>query len=87
MSDLTVAFKRADKMQDLAASHGKGCNFEDEDRFSLGRRHIHQAIVYGFPLCFVSTSVATIVHYGFGMHAPYGFWSLPKSFGISGAFC
>ncbi|WP_170775659.1 tricarballylate utilization 4Fe-4S protein TcuB [Ruegeria lacuscaerulensis] len=84
MSDLIAAFKRAGKMQDLAAGHGEGCNFEDEDRFSQARRHIHQAIMYGFLLCFASTSVATIMHYGFGLHAPYGFWSLPKLFGISG---
>ncbi|MEM6891369.1 MAG: hypothetical protein AAF636_25060 [Pseudomonadota bacterium] len=24
------------------------------------------------------------MHYVFGMYAPYGFWSLPKLFGISG---
>jgi citrate/tricarballylate utilization protein len=40
--------------------------------------------MYGFLLCLASTSVATILHYAFGLHAPYGFWSLPKLFGVSG---
>ena len=84
VADVTAAFKRVGKMQDLAAGHGEGCNFEDEDRFSQARRHIHQAIMYGFLLCFASTSVATVLHYGFALHAPYGLWSLPKLFGISG---
>ncbi len=83
-ADLKAAFKRAGTMQDLAAGHGEGCNFEDEDRFSHARRHVHQAIMYGFLLCFASTSVATAMHYGFGLHAPYGFWSLPKLLGVSG---
>lgn len=84
LADITGAFGRAAKMQDLAAGHGEGCNFEDEDRFSQGRRHVHQAIMYGFLLCFASTSVATVLHYAFDMHAPYPLFSLPKLFGISG---
>jgi citrate/tricarballylate utilization protein len=84
MFDVMAAFKHAGEMQDLAAGHGEGCNFEDEDRFSQTRRHIHQAIMYGFLRCFASTSVATVMHYGFGLHAPYGFWTLPKLFGIFG---
>ncbi len=82
--DLKAALSRAAKMQDLAAGHGEGCNFEDEDRFSQARRHVHHAIMFGFLLCFASTSVATIMHYGFDLHAPYGFWSLPKLFGVTG---
>lgn len=84
LGDITGAFGRAAKMQDLAAGHGEGCNFEDEDRFSQGRRHVHQAIMYGFLLCFASTSVATLMHYFFDMPAPYTLFSLPKLFGISG---
>lgn len=84
LSDLSAALSRTAKMQDLAAGHGEGCNFEDEDRFSQTRRHVHHAIMYGFLLCFASTCVATIMHYGFDLHAPYGFWSLPKLFGVSG---
>jgi citrate/tricarballylate utilization protein len=40
--------------------------------------------MYGFLLCFASTSVATVMHYGFDMPAPYGLLSLPKLLGISG---
>ncbi|NOE34148.1 tricarballylate utilization 4Fe-4S protein TcuB [Ruegeria sp. HKCCD7318] len=83
-ADLKVALNHTGKMQDLAAGYGEGCNFEDEDRFSQARRHVHHTIMYGFLLCFASTSVATVMHYGFGMHAPYGFWSLPKLFGVTG---
>lgn len=83
-SDIAGALGRAANMQDLAAGHGEGCNFEDEDRFSQGRRHIHQAIMYGFLLCFASTSSATVLHYIFDHHAPYAFWSLPKLLGMTG---
>ena len=84
LHDITSAFGRAARLQDLAAGHGEGCNFEDEDRFSHGRRHLHQAVMYGFLLCFASTSVATVMHYGFNMPAPYPLFSLPKLFGLSG---
>ena len=40
--------------------------------------------MYGFLLCFASTASATVLHYGFGMQAPYGFWSLPKLLGVPG---
>lgn len=84
VQDVIGAFGKAAKMKDLAAGHGDGCNFEDEDRFSQGRRHVHQAVMYGFLLCFASTSVATVMHYGFGLHAPYALFSLPKLLGLTG---
>lgn len=71
-------------MRNLKGGHGDGCNFEDEDRFSQGRRMAHQAVMYGFLLCFASTSVATVMHYGLNMPAPYPLWSLPKLLGVSG---
>lgn len=74
----------AGRMKNLDGGQGQGCNFEKEERFSDGRRHVHQAIMYGFLLCFASTSVATIMHYLFGMKAPYGLFSLPKLFGVTG---
>ena len=83
-SDLMRAGKMAGQMKDLAAGHGEGCNFEDEDRFSQGRRHVHQAIMYGFLLCFAATSAGTVMHYVFDLPAPYPFWSLPKLLGLSG---
>ena len=84
MRHVLAAFGRAAKMKDLAAGHRDGCNFEDEDRFSHARRYAHQAVMYGFLLCFASTSSATVLHYGFDLHAPYPFWSIPKLFGVPG---
>lgn len=79
-----AALSKAARMTDLAAGHGEGCNFEDEDRFTHARRHMHQAIMYGFLLCFAATSAGTILHYVFDIPAPYPLWSLPKLFGVSG---
>ncbi|MGI9373365.1 MAG: tricarballylate utilization 4Fe-4S protein TcuB [Hyphomicrobiales bacterium] len=83
-SDVKAAFNLAADMKNLSGGHGVGCNFEDEDRFTQGRRYVHQAVMYGFLLCFASTSVATLMHYVFNMPAPYGLFSLPKLFGLSG---
>ena len=79
-----AAFESAARMKDLAGGHGDGCNFEDEDRFSHARRWAHQAVMYGFLLCFLSTVSGTVLHYAFDMPAPYPFWSLPKLFGVPG---
>lgn len=78
------AFASAAKMKNLAAGHGEGCNFEDEDRFSHPRRYAHQAVMYGFLLCFASTSAGTVMHYVFDLHAPYELFSLPKLLGVPG---
>lgn len=79
-----AALQSAGRMRNLEGGHGDGCNFEDEDRFTHARRHAHQAVLYGFLLCFASTSTGTILHYGFGLQAPYGLFSLPKLLGIPG---
>lgn len=84
LADFSDAFRRVAKMKDLAAGHGDGCNFEDEDRFSHARRYAHQAIMYGFLLCFAATSVGTLMHYLLDMPAPYPLWSLPKLLGLVG---
>ncbi|MEM7505923.1 MAG: tricarballylate utilization 4Fe-4S protein TcuB [Pseudomonadota bacterium] len=84
LADLAQALRAAALMKNLKGGHGEGCNFEDEDRFTPARRAAHHAVMYGFLLCFASTSVATVMHYGLGMPAPYGLVSLPKLFGISG---
>ena len=78
------AFYAAATLKNLAGGHGDGCNFEETDRFSHHRRYAHHAVMYGFLLCFASTSFATVLHYGFDMPAPYPLWSLPKIAGISG---
>ena len=84
LAHVTGAFGSAAKMRNLAGGHGDGCNFEDEDRFSHARRLAHQAVMYGFLLCFASTSAGTILHYLFDVQAPYSFWSLPKLLGVPG---
>ena len=78
------AFGSAARMKDLAAGHGEGCNFEDEDRFSHARRHAHQSVMYGFLLCFAATASGTVMHYALNMPAPYGVFSLPKLLGVPG---
>ncbi|EEX08747.1 4Fe-4S ferredoxin, iron-sulfur binding [Ruegeria lacuscaerulensis ITI-1157] len=82
--DIAAALGKVARMKDLAAGHGEGCNFEDEDRFSQARRLAHQAIMYGFLLCFAATGVATLMHYLWAMPAPYPFLSAPKLLGVSG---
>ncbi len=67
----------------LGGGHGKGCNNRD-DRFSLARRYFHQAMMYGFALCFAATSVATLYHYLLHLEAPYAYSSLPAVLGICG---
>jgi citrate/tricarballylate utilization protein len=62
---------------------GEGCTYPDE-RVTFGRKHFHHATFYGFLLCFAATSVATIYHYVFGLHAPYALFSLPVLLGIVG---
>ncbi|MBS8258998.1 tricarballylate utilization 4Fe-4S protein TcuB [Roseibium polysiphoniae] len=84
LKSVARAFGMAAEMRDLSGGHGDGCNFEEEDRFSHARRHAHQAILYGFLLCFASTSAGTLMHYFLDMPAPYPLWSLPKLFGIPG---
>ncbi|NCW68092.1 MAG: 4Fe-4S ferredoxin, partial [Marivivens sp.] len=51
---LKKAFIAAAGMKNLRGGHGDGCNFEDTDRFSQGRRYAHQAVMYGFLLCFAA---------------------------------
>ena len=82
--DITQALKYAGDLRNLSGGQAEGCNYEDEDKFSQTRRYCHQAVVYGFLLCFASTSSGTVLHYGFGMEAPYGLFSLPKLFGVPG---
>lgn len=84
VAHVVKALQEAANLRNLRGGHGDGCNFEDKDRFSHARRMAHHAAMYGFLLCFASTSVATVMHYIFAMPAPYGLFSLPKLLGISG---
>ncbi|MEP1206417.1 MAG: tricarballylate utilization 4Fe-4S protein TcuB [Rhizobiaceae bacterium] len=84
MAHLVDAFAQAASMRNLAGGHGDGCNFEQEERYSGARKHAHHAVMYGFLLCFASTSVATLLHYVFDMPAPYPLLSAPKILGLVG---
>lgn len=84
MSDLAGAFGSVARLKNLSGGHGEGCNFEKEDRYSNARRYAHQAVLYGFLLCFAATSAGTVLHYVFDMPAPYSLFSLPKLLGIPG---
>lgn len=84
LGHLVNAFGDAAKLKNLSGGDAGGCNFEKEDRYTNVRRWHHQAVMYGFLLCFASTSSATVLHYVFDMPAPYGLFSLPKLLGIPG---
>jgi citrate/tricarballylate utilization protein len=62
---------------------GAGCTYPDARRSRL-RRWLHHGAAYGFLLCFASTGVATVYHYGFGWTAPYTLTSLPVVLGTLG---
>jgi citrate/tricarballylate utilization protein len=65
--------------------HGSGadCTSAEEQR-SPWRRRFHHATMYGFLLCFASTSVAALYHSVLGWRAPYGYASLPVVLGTLG---
>lgn len=84
LAHLNHAFSSAAKLRNLSGGQGQGCNYEKGDRYSLARHHAHQATFWGFLLCFASTTSGTVLHYGFGLEAPYGLFSLPKLFGVPG---
>lgn len=84
LAHLVSAFDSAARMKNLSGGHGEGCNFESEDRFSDRRRVFHQLMMYGFLLCFASTTSGTLMHYVLGWEAPYPLFSLPKLLGIPG---
>ena len=79
---LWQAMKDAGQMKYLDGG-GMGCMSADTrpDRY---RKLFHQLTMYGFLLCFASTSSGTVMHYLFDMQAPYGFWSPPKLLGVPG---
>lgn len=74
----------AGKLRNLKGGAAEGCNYEKEDRYTMARRWAHQAVMWGFLLAFAATVSGTVLHYGFGMEAPYGLFSLPKLFGVPG---
>ena len=83
MAPALEAGKNALALTYLGGGHGEGCH-EEDDRPTLWRRRWHHLTFWGFMLCFASTSVATVYHYGFGWQAPYSFTSLPVVLGTLG---
>ncbi|SMX51167.1 tricarballylate utilization 4Fe-4S protein TcuB [Actibacterium lipolyticum] len=84
IADIKQAARDVATMRNLSGGQGQGCNFEKEDRYSSARRHSHQAVFWGFMLCFASTASGTLLHYGLGLEAPYRLFSLPKLLGVPG---
>jgi citrate/tricarballylate utilization protein len=62
---------------------GHGCNDLD-DSFAMHRRWLHQAMFYGFMLCFAATCTGAVYHHVLGWHSPHAFWSLPVQLGTWG---
>jgi citrate/tricarballylate utilization protein len=62
---------------------GHGCNDLD-DRFTHMRRWLHQAMFFGFLLCFAATCTGAVYHHILGIHSPHPFWSAPVQFGTWG---
>jgi citrate/tricarballylate utilization protein len=65
--------------------HGSGrdCVSREEHRRPW-RRWFHHSVMYGFVLCFASTTVAAIYHSVFAWRAPYAYSSLPVVLGTLG---
>jgi len=65
--------------------HGSGedCT-SDLDVRRPWRRWFHHFTLYGFLLCFASTTVAAFYHTVLGWHAPYGYTSAPVILGTLG---
>ena len=81
---LSGAIRQIAALRDLSGGQGQGCNFEQEDKYSNARRYLHQATMFGFLMCFASTSTATLMHYLLNLPAPYSWYSLPKLLGVPG---
>ena len=62
---------------------GRDCATAEQQR-TPWRRWFHHATLYGFLLCFASTTVAAIYHLVLGWVAPYGYGSVPVILGTSG---
>lgn len=78
-----AAVKDAVTLKNLGGGHGDGCH-TSEETVSNARRIYHHFTMWGFLLCFASTSVATIYDYGLGLVAPYPVTSIPVLLGTIG---
>lgn len=84
LADLRQAAMDAASLKNLSGGQAGACNFEAEDRFSSARKHAHQAVMWGFMLCFASTASGTVMHYFLDWPAPYGLLTAPKLLGVPG---
>lgn len=82
--EIKHAFASVVSMRQLSGGQDQGCNYESGERYSMKRRWAHQATLYGFLLCFASTSTGTLYHYLLDLPAPYPFFSVPKLLGVVG---
>ncbi len=82
LAAITGAFSDAATTRYLGGG-GDGCNDAD-DQFTKGRRRYHLATMWGFILCFVATCAGTVADYGFGLVAPYSWYSVPVVTGTVG---
>ncbi len=83
-ADLRQACADAASLKNLSGGQAGACNFEAEDRFSSARKHAHQAVMWGFLLCFASTASGTVMHYFLDWPAPYELLTAPKLLGVPG---
>ncbi len=81
-SSLGSAARDALTLKHLHAT-GEDCVDAEETRRPW-RRWMHHCTLYGFLLCFASTTVAAIYHLVFGWIAPYDYMSLPVVLGTAG---
>jgi citrate/tricarballylate utilization protein len=81
-SSLWQAVKDAATLRYLDGG-GVGCNNES-DVPTDNRRFYHHLTLYGFLLCFASTSTATVYHFLVGREAPYAWYDLPVLLGVAG---
>ncbi|HLG57922.1 MAG TPA: tricarballylate utilization 4Fe-4S protein TcuB [Vicinamibacterales bacterium] len=77
-----IAIRDALTLRHLHAT-GIDCVSGEEGR-SPWRRRFHHCTLYGFLLCFASTTVGAIYHSVFGWHAPYAYTSVPVILGTLG---
>ena len=84
LADLLQAAANAATLKNLSGGQAGACNYEAEDRFSNARKHAHQAVMWGYLLCFASTGSGTVMHYFLDWPAPYGPLTPPKLLGVPG---
>ena len=83
VGNVKQALSDALSMKYLHGNIKTGCTYPD-DNISPWRRYFHHFTFYGFMLCFAATCSGTVMHYLFGMVAPYPFFSVPKILGTVG---